>query len=117
MKKPRLLLDENVGIQVAKFLKRDGYDVASILEESPGIADEVVLDRALAENRVVVTLDKDFGTLIFLHSQKHAGVILLRLEDETPKNIFRILNKVLTEYISKLTGKFITVSETKIRLR
>lgn len=104
MEKPKLLLDENIGTLVAKTLRVQGYDVVSILEEEPGMSDSDVLNRA-------------FGRLIYLYSQRHAGVILLRLKDESSQNINYILSKILTDYGSRLIKKFITVSETKVRLR
>lgn len=117
MDKIKLLLDENIGILVAEELQKEGYDIVSIITAQPGITDSEVLDKALAEHRIIVTLDKDFGRLVFQYSQKHAGVILLRLANESPQNISRMLKIVLQQYQTGLAGKFMTVTETKIRLR
>ncbi len=117
MDKIKLLLDENIGALVAEELRGDGYEAASIITDSPGISDKAVLEKARKENRIIVTLDKDFGRLVFQYSQKHTGVILLRLNDESPKNIIRMLKVVLQQYQAELPGKFITVTETRIRLR
>ena len=40
--------------------------------------DEEILRTAAAERRVIVTRDKDFGTLAVLHGQVHAGIVQLR---------------------------------------
>lgn len=117
MEKIKLLLDENIGLKVAEALQQDGYDVISIIKQSPGITDQEVLDRAVKENRIVATLDKDFGRLVYQYPQKHTGVILLRLNDESPQNIIRVLMKALKQYESELNGKFTIVTETKIRLK
>jgi predicted nuclease of predicted toxin-antitoxin system len=42
--------------------------------------DEQLLQRADREGRVLVTRDKGFGQLVFLHGQAHSGVILLRID-------------------------------------
>ena len=117
MAKIKLLLDENIGILVAEDLRKDGHDIVSIITDSPGISDNKVLDKALKEKRITVTLDKDFGRLIFQYSQKHAGVILLRLANESRQNISRMLKVVLEQYQTELAGKFVTVTEAKIRLK
>lgn len=117
MGKITLLLDENIGIRVADALQENGYDIVSIIRQNPGITDQEVLDRAIIENRIIVTLDKDFGRLVYQYSQKHTGVISLRLNDESPQNVVKVLMRVLNQYGSELGGKFTTVSETKIRLK
>lgn len=117
MPKLKLLLDENLGHFVADKLRQSNFDVLSILETRPGASDKTVLTVALVQKRIVITLDKDFGTLAHLHSRKHAGVILLRLDDESPKNIFKILNLILKRPTQNLKDKFIVATETKIRLR
>lgn len=56
MKKPKLLLDENIGLRVLQLLQKQGYDAVSILEIARGSKDSDVLLRAVEENRIVVTL-------------------------------------------------------------
>src|ERR1700687_1117117 len=47
----------------------------------PRMSDKDILDWAVREQRLVLTQDKDFGELVYLSGQAHAGVLLLRLED------------------------------------
>jgi predicted nuclease of predicted toxin-antitoxin system len=117
MPRLKLLLDENIGRLVASSLGQSKFDVISMLEVSSGSSDEAILALAHREKRIIVTLDKDFGTLVHLHFRKHAGVILLRLEDESPKAIYKILSLVLKQPAKKLKGKFIVATETKMRVR
>ena len=64
-----------------------GHEVAWIAEESPSIPDDLVLDRAVKENRVLITSDKqDYGNLVFSEgAQADCGVILFRLQDMSPQ--------------------------------
>jgi len=48
-------------------------DVKSVAELNPSAPDEDVLDWANRENRILITLDKDFGELIFRLKKIHAG--------------------------------------------
>ncbi len=95
MPKLKLLLDENIGQIVTKKLRADNYDVISVLEDYRGQADEIILKLAHKSKRLFITLVKDFGALVHLHSRKHAGVLLLRLENNSPENIYKILNPIL----------------------
>ena len=79
----KFLLDENVGKLVAEFLRKKGYDVKSAIEEFRGYPDEKILKIASKENRILVTLDQDFGRMICQSKPPHKGVILLRLKNES----------------------------------
>ena len=56
-----LLADENVPAKAIEILRARGIDVVAIRELSPGIADEAVLDLAVAEVRILVSFDRDYG--------------------------------------------------------
>lgn len=113
----RFLLDEGIGYSVANFLRVQGFDVASIQEESPGEKDRVILRRGFREDRIIVTNDKDFGELVFRHSLPHKGIVLLRLRDERAANKVRVLRRLLESHGRKLRGNFIVVTEDRVRLR
>ncbi|OHB82131.1 MAG: hypothetical protein A2V98_24775 [Planctomycetes bacterium RBG_16_64_12] len=39
--------------------------------------DEEILRRSVEEERILVTLDKDFGELVFVLGQRHSGILRL----------------------------------------
>ncbi len=65
----------------------------------------------------LVTNDKDFGELVFRSGQAHAGVILLRLHDESPSNRTRVVQAVLQQCGEALPGRFVVATDTHIRVR
>lgn len=73
----KVLLDTCVWGGVSQVLSDAGHDAVwtGDWEEDP--SDEEILALAHQENRVLVTLDKDFGTLAFLHGRPHAGILRL----------------------------------------
>ena len=82
----RFLADENLPGEVVFSLKSLGHDVAWMLERAPGSDDRALLDIATAENRIILTLDKDFGELVFrLGLPSPCGIVLLRLRASSPK--------------------------------
>ena len=89
-----------------EWLAARGHDVISAFHALRGAADEVLLARAVAENRILITNDRDFGELIFRGGRAHQGVIFLRLSDERPANKIRILDQLLTGHSHRLAGQF-----------
>ncbi len=59
----RLLADECCDAGLVLALRADGHDVLYSAETSQGASDEEVLERAFADDRVLLTEDKDFGEL------------------------------------------------------
>ena len=88
-----------------------------ILEDAPGLTDQQVLQLAKKEKRIVVTLDHDFGTLVFRDSKRHVGVLFLRLKKENTVTVIRVIISVFAQYGSKLKGRFTVASESSIRIR
>ncbi len=113
----KFLADENIGLAVVAFLRKQGHDVISITELSPGISDASVLLKAAEEHRILVTSDTDFGELVYHVGQQHDGVILLRLDDERNANKIRVLRKLLKQHADDLPDAFVVVTETTIRIR
>jgi len=72
-------------------LHEQGHEVFSVYEEARGIDDEEVIQKAFAENWILITNDKDFGEKVYREQHPHKGVVLLRLEDERSSNWGRTL--------------------------
>ena len=81
----KIVVDVGVGKAVERWLASQSLDVAAVRDLDPGMADIAILALAAAEQRLVITMDKDFGELIVRSGQLHAGVLLLRLADATAR--------------------------------
>lgn len=113
----RFLVNENVTATVIAGLRQRGEDVLSVKESMRSDDDVVILARAQAEERIVVTHDKDFGELAFRCQLPAAcGVILFRLApcDRDMANA-RILEAL--ESRSDWAGHFSVVTGDRIRVR
>lgn len=74
-----LLADENIHPDVIAFLRRQGKAVRTVIEEGlAGQSDLVLLRRAHADGRAMLTHDSDFGTLAFVQHERFIGIIYLR---------------------------------------
>ncbi len=75
----KFLTDENIDEEVLIFLREQGLDVFDIKEERLfALSDKAILEFAYDSNRVVITQDSDFGTLIFRENVLFCGIIYLR---------------------------------------
>src|SRR5439155_9442899 len=114
----RFLLDESAELRIAAFLKQAGHDVTSIAEDHPrSIQDHEVLAIANAEQRILITNDRDFGELVFRQQLPHAGVIYFRLPLDTgAEEKINWLARVLRDYAAGL-DQFIVIRPSGIRIR
>ena len=106
---------ECTGPAVAKWLRDNGHEVFSVFDEAKGSPDDVILTKALSENWILITNDKDFGEMIFRERREHRGVIFLRLDDERSANKIEVLQHLIESYSERLSIQFVTVAETKVR--
>jgi predicted nuclease of predicted toxin-antitoxin system len=113
----RLLVNENVTGSVIDQLRQNGHDVLSVKESMRSEIDEVILARAQAEDRIVVTHDKDFGELAFRSRlPATSGVVLLRLSGSDPAaDNARVVDAL--ESRSDWAGHFSVVTDDRIRVR
>ena len=91
----RFLVDESMGLAVARYLRQEGYDALAVAEITPRAEDSDIPAAAVSQGRIVITSDKDFGELVFRGGQDHRGVLLFRLEDDTAAARVRIMASVL----------------------
>ena len=113
----KFIVDESAGRAVSDYLHEIGYDVIAVTEVMPQADDQIILNRAARELRVLITNDKDFGELVFRNGQAHHGVLLLRLQDESAANRVRIVKAVLEQYAEPLKKYFIVATERGVRIR
>lgn len=112
----KFIVDECVGSHMAKWLAEKGYDVTSVIADMKGWKDTNILDKALAENRIIITSDKDFGDIVFHKKAEHAGIILIRLANGTPANRIKAVEHLLNNYLDQLENHFIVISEMNVRV-
>jgi predicted nuclease of predicted toxin-antitoxin system len=113
--KLKFLVDECTGIGVSKKLKEMKFDCISVIECMKGALDEEIAQRAVEDDRVIITNDKDFGRLAEFY--KLPGLILLRLKDESVENKVKMVSFLIASYDESILGNVMVVSETKIRVR
>ena len=111
----RFLVDTCAGRRLAIWLRDEGHDAifSDDLGSDPG--DLALLEYAAAEHRVLVTVDADFGELVFVHGVAHAG--LVRLPDVPMAARTTLMARILDLYADALENRaIITASTQRIRV-
>ena len=111
----RFLVDECTGPAVAHWLRGESHEVFSVYEQARGMADEEVIDKAFAENWILMTNDKDFGEKVYREKRPHRGVVFLRLRDERAVSKIGVIQELLARYSDKLAGNFVVVTDSQVR--
>ena len=113
----KFLVDVGVGKKVEDFLYKNGYDILSVRKLNPRMSDSEIINIAAKDNRIVITMDKDFGELIYNSGLIHKGILLLRTENCSGDKKAKILSEILINYSSELEENFCVFSKDRLRIR
>jgi predicted nuclease of predicted toxin-antitoxin system len=98
----KLYLDQMLRLDVAQALRDEGHDVMRASEVGQARADDYeILQKAISENRILITLDEHFGDWVILPLSKHPGVIRLKVNPATSKNAINLILPFLRLYSSE----------------
>jgi predicted nuclease of predicted toxin-antitoxin system len=110
------LANENVPGDAVAAARGAGHDVAWVREDSPGATDDAVLARSVAERRVLLTFDKDFGEMTFRRgASASCGIVLLRPRLHSPAHVARFVLEVLAQPVA-WEGHFAVAQEGRLRV-
>ena len=112
-----LLVDLSAGQAITEALRRLGNDVLDVRDRDPRMSDVDILSWAVSERRLVVTMDKDFGALIYRSGHPHAGVLLLRLEAASATEKVRVVEAIFDQFADQLIGRFAVFQDGRLRIR
>ncbi len=98
----RFLADECCDMSAVRALRADGHDVIAVAEFMQQSIDSELLTLALEEQRILLTEDKDFGSLVFAGGALSPGVVLLRFHANARSLIGPSISTVVREHGQRL---------------
>jgi predicted nuclease of predicted toxin-antitoxin system len=78
--------------------------------------DSELIRQALAEYRVLLTEDKDFGWLVFAAQMDSPGVILMRFPASARRQMADAVLKLVREHEPELAGAFVVLRPGEARI-
>ncbi len=113
----KFLADENFPRPTVHALRENHFEIAWVTEDHPGSRDQDVLARCAQNQSTLLTLDKDFGELVFRRGlPAECGVILFRVDAESPAQFTEIALAALRSR-DDWNGFFSVVGGGRIRMR
>ena len=112
----KVLLDSCISSNIRQPLQAAGHDVIWIGDWPKDPGDREILDFAFREQRIVITLDKDFGALAIRDGQPHAGIV--RLVNLSLRDQPAACEQILSNHgDTLLSGAIITADQRRLRIR
>jgi predicted nuclease of predicted toxin-antitoxin system len=104
-------------VEVARVLTREGYNVLRASDVGQSRADDQeILEKAISERRILITLDEHFGDWVVLPLRKHPGVIRLKVHPTTSMNVLSLLLPFLRSHPSeRFTDHLVIVSPKRVK--
>ena len=116
----RLLVDNALSPKLANGLHADGHDVVHVRDIGlQAASDSALFDLALAQERVILSEDTDFGTLLALRAATKPSVVLFRgMLDRSAANLLSLFRANLPAVAAELDiGAVVIIEPTRIRVR
>lgn len=108
-----------VSMAVVDWLRSQGHDAVHLREQGlQRAADVDIFAAAVAEQRVVLTFDLDFGEIAALSQGQRASVLLFRLQNTRTTHVIERLTAILADCVPVLErGAVVIVEESRHRVR
>lgn len=112
--KYKLYLDQMFRIEVAQALREQGYDVLRASEIGQARADDQqILQKAIIENRILITLDEHFGDWVILPLSRHSGVIRIKVHPTTSEKVLNLLLPFLQAHSQEQFKNYLVILSKK----
>ena len=115
----KFLVDMPLSPKTAEYLRSLGHDAVHAFELGKAKAsDQELIEFAVKENRIIITMDLDFGSILFYTKKGCPGLIILRISFATVETV----NAILTALVQRMrpeefANSIVVVDDQRVRVR
>jgi predicted nuclease of predicted toxin-antitoxin system len=116
----RFLLDENLSPKLVELLGRDRHDVVHVRDIGlVSASDEVVIAAASADDRILISADTDFGTLLARSHASRPSFVLIRRAAGRRANdqAALIIDNLVAVEADLEVGAIVVLGDSTVRIR
>ena len=115
----RFLVDMNLSPSIVTDLQQQRWDILRVSQVLPMDAEDFeILEFARQQNRVIITQDLDFSSLLALGGYEKPSLITFRLSVPEPETITRKLLELLPHIEDRSAeGCAVTIDDRRVRVR
>ena len=113
----KFIVDVCCGESFYLQLKLKSFDVIFADDIKVGLSDSEIILIAKDQKRIIITLDSDFGTLVFKDHYKHSGILYLRLKNELLKEKIAVFDWIMENYSEDLANNYSVYTSNNHQLR
>lgn len=116
----RFLVDQNISPVVAEVLSEAGHDAVHTGDIGLATAsDAQILEMAMAESRIIISADTDFGMLLARQATTEPSVVLIRLR--SPRRAIALVSLLLANLdavaVDLEAGAVVVLEDERVRVR
>ena len=106
-------------VRITSWLNSHGHEAIHLRDQGlQRLPNGAIFEKGIAESRVIVTFDLDFGEIVALSKGRKTGVVLFRLRNTRVSFVIQRLSEVIAECSDALArGAVVIVEETRHRVR
>jgi predicted nuclease of predicted toxin-antitoxin system len=115
----RFLADQGISPVIVAALNAAGHDCIHVRDlRMSAASDEAIVAMAIADARVVVTEDADFGAIVVRSGQKSPSIVYFRDHTGRASVRIRLLAACLPAIAADLrAGAVVVIEDTQVRVR
>ena len=106
-------------VRITSWLNSHGHEAIHLRDQGlQRLPNGAIFDKGIAESRMIVTFNLDFGEIVALSKGRKTGVVLFRLRNTRVSFVIQRLSEVIAECSDALArGAVVIVEETRHRVR
>lgn len=115
----RFLTDANIFIPMVDGLRILGHDVFDVKEQGlEKLSDPEIYKLAQTQNRIIISMDKDFSNILHYPPGEHHGIIVAKLYRIKVKDAAQIFIEALQSLnVNDMQGNIVIIDKRKTRIR